>query len=204
MVALSLVAIFAGYTRATSEPQVLFVVARTDLTVGDVITRADLALVPMELPARLTGSRAFTDADGLVGATVLGPVAKGELVQAGAVLRKVGGSPKGPQVSLALPSSRAVGGSLVAGEMVDVLATYGSGVDAYTVTVVREARVVRVDETGGALSDGASLVVTLAVASHEDARAVSHSSAAAEVSVVRSAGSRTGGDSYRTPLPEED
>lgn len=182
----------------------LFVVARTDLTVGDVITKDDLALVAMDLPASLTGSRAFTDADALVGATVLGPVAKGELVQAGAVLRRDSATPSGPQVSLALPSSRAVGGSLVAGELVDVLATYGSGVDAYTVTVVRQARVVRVDETGGALSDGASLVVTLAVLSHDDARAVSHSASAAEVSVVRSAGARTGADTYRTPLPEED
>lgn len=203
LVALSLVAIFAGYTRATTDPQVMFVVARNDLTVGDVITREDLALVPMDLPAAITGSRAFTSADSLVGATVLGPIAKGELVQAGAVLRRAGGTSSGPQVSLALPSSRAVGGSLVAGELVDVLATYGTGVDAYTVTVVREARVVRVDETGGALSDGASLVVTLAVASHDDARAVSHSASAGEVSVVRSDGNVSGGDSYRTPLPDE-
>lgn len=204
LVALSLVAIFTGYTRATSEPRVMFVVARSDLTVGDVIKLDDLALVPMDLPAATTGSRAFTDPESLVGATVLGPIAKGELVQAGAVLRRFGATGGGPQVSLALPSSRAVGGSLAAGELVDVLATYGSGVDAYTVTVVREARVVRVDATGGALSDGASLVITLAVSSHDDARAVSHSASAADVSVVRSDGTRSAGDSYRTPLPDED
>ena len=203
LVALSLIAIFAGYIGATSETQVLFAVARNDLTVGDVIGPGDLAMVPMDLPPEITGSRAFTDHDALVGATVLGPIAKGELIQAGAVLRREGGEANGPQVSVALPSSRAVGGSLVPGELVDVLATYGTGVDAYTLTVVREARVVRVDEAGGALSDGASLVVTLAVTTNDDARAVSHSSSAAEVSVVRSAGARSGGDSYRTPLPDE-
>ena len=201
--ALSLLAIYAGYARATADPQTLFVVARNHLTVGDVISRGDLAMVAMDLPGEITGSRAFTDADALVGATALGPIAKGELVQAGSVLRRDSAN-SGPQVSLALPSSRAVGGSLVAGELVDVLATYGTGVDAYTITVVRQARVVRVDETGGALSDGASLVVTLAVSSHDEARAVSHSAAAAEVSVVRSSDGGAGGsDSYRTPLPAQ-
>ena len=203
LVAVSLIAIFAGYLGATSDAQVLFAVARNDLTVGDVIAPGDIAMVPMDLPADITGSRAFTDPDALIGATVLGPIAKGELVQAAAVLRREGDGTNGPQVSVALPSSRAVGGSLVPGELVDVLATYGTGVDAYTLTVVREARVVRVDEAGGALSDGASLVVTLEVSTHDDARAISHSSSAAEVSVVRSAGARSGGDSYRTPVPAE-
>lgn len=158
----------------------------------------------MDLTSAATAGRAFTDPDVLVGSTVLGPIAKGELVQASSVVRRSASDSRGPQVSLALPASRAVGGSLVAGELVDVLVTYGTGVDAYTLTVVRSARIARIDQTGGALSDGSSLVITLAVATHDDARSVSHSAAAGEVAIVRSDGSRDGSDTYRTPRPDED
>lgn len=204
LVALSLVAIFTAYTGATAPPTARFVIAGRDLAIGDVISGDDLALAPMDLPSATTAGRAFTDPDLLVGSTVLGPISKGELVQASSVVRRGSSDARGPQVSLAVPVSRAVGGSLVAGELVDVVVTYGTGVDAYTLTVVRSARIARIDQTGGALSDGASLVVTLAVSSHDDARSVSHSAAAGEVAIIRSDGSRAGTDTYRTPRPDED
>lgn len=203
LVAFAVVAIFAAYQRAAAGPEVRLVVASNDLEIGERIERGDLALVPVQISGSTTTSRTFTDPSRLVGATVVGPVARGELVQASDVVRREGGADTA-EVSLAVPASKAVGGSLVRGELVDVLATYGSGVDAYTLTVVRGARVVRADAAGGPLGDGGSLVVTLSVRGHEEARAVSHSAAAADVSIVRSGGDQAAGDTYRTPPPSED
>src|SRR3954452_11808754 len=51
LVALAATAVFAAYTRATTTPEQRFVVARRALAPGHHITRADLALTPMRVPA---------------------------------------------------------------------------------------------------------------------------------------------------------
>lgn len=199
LVALAAVGTFAAASGATSDPRRAYVVARGDLVAGQRVSRSDLAFARMDLPGY---SRAFTSAAELEGALVVGPVARGELVQRSAVrVGPAGADSSLRQFSFAIDPARAVGGSLQAGEFVDVLATYGGSADAQTVVVARAARVVSARERGG-LGGGDSLVVVLEVPTADAALALAHAVHAGEVTVVR-AGPRTEGEkpapAYRTP-----
>lgn len=181
LVALAAVGTFAAASGATADPRRAYVVARADLAVGHRIERSDLAAGRMDLPA-FVRRRAFGDKDAarLVGALVVGPISRGELVQAGAV--RLGGAPgAGRQVSFPVDPARAVGGELQPGEFVDVLATD----DGPTTVVVRGARVAAVRDRGG-LAGGDSLVITLDVADIEAAVALAHAVDVGHVTVVRS------------------
>ena len=188
LVAVAAVGTFAAASGAGEDPRRPYLVARTDLAVGHRIQRADLAVGRMDLPSYLARGHAFTEADAarLVGAVVVGPVARGELVQRASV--RVGGpaAAAGRVVSFPIDPARAVGGALQAGEFVDVLATYGGSgtADGYTAVVVRAARVVSARERGG-FAGGDSLVLTLDVPSAEAAMAVAHAADAGHVTVVR-------------------
>lgn len=204
LVALAAVGTFAAASGATSDPRRAYVVARGDLVVGQRIARSDLAFARMDLPGY---SRAFTSAAELEGALVVGPVARGELVQRSAV--RVGPAAESSSVrqfSFAIDPAQAVAGSLQAGEFVDVLATYGGSADAQTVVVARAARVVSARERGGLGGGGGgggdSLVVVLEVPTADAALALAHAVHAGEVTVVR-AGPRAEGEkpvpAHRTP-----
>ena len=97
---------------------------------------------------------------------------------------------------------RALNGASTRGEWVDVLATYGTGEAAYTITVARRAQVVDVADTAGGLGSDGRVVVTLALSSPDDVMAATHASAVAVVTVVRStrAGDDAGADRY-SPAP---
>lgn len=161
-----------------------YVVARDDLAVGERITADDLTVARLRLPP-FVAARAFRSPAGLVGAVVVGPVARGELVQAAAVVRE---EVKGRHVSFPVESARAVDGALQPGEAVDVLVTYGTGESASTAVVARGARVVRIRRPSGTLSDGRQVVVTLSVETDEHAAALAHASSAGTVTIVRTGG----------------
>lgn len=205
LVALAAVGIFTAYTTATADQREEYLVASRDLTLGHRLTEADLAPMPMELPHDLQG-RSYQDPSLLVGAVVIGPVAKGELLQASDVVARPG-SAVGRELSFPIESARAVDGQLKRGELVDVLASYGTGTDAYTVMVMRGARVVDRSRPDRSLGGDADEVVTLAVPSRADALAMAHAVNAGAVTLVRSgegADAGGGGDrtTYRAPGPE--
>jgi Flp pilus assembly protein CpaB len=200
LVAVAAVGTFAAAQGAAADVRRPYLVARADLPVGHRIARADLAVGRMQLPAYL---HAFTPADAaaLDGALVVGPVARGELLQRGAVRLHPPAGAAARQVSFPIDPARAVGGRLQPGEFVDVLATYGATADGYTVTVVRAARVVEARDRGG-LAGGDSLVLTLDVPTAEAALALAHAVDAGHVTVVRAgpqAADEHTPDTYRTP-----
>jgi len=205
LVGLSAVGLFAAYLGATGDGTAAYVVAAADLAVGHRITAADLAQARLELPpaqARL----AHRQVRPLVGAVVLGPVGRGEVVQRGAVRVGAPGPGEGgddQELSFALDASRALGGRLRPGELVDVLATYGSGPEAYTVVVARAVRVADVSGAAGGLAGGdGPLFVTLALPASAASVAVAHAVDTAAVTLARtSAGSDGGGPAapYRAP-----
>jgi Flp pilus assembly protein CpaB len=201
LVALSAVGVFVAWSAATRGPSSTYVVARHDLQIGHRIVSDDLALLPMQLPEVLARRGAFSSERALVGATVVGPVRKGELVQSGDVVDAKG--PSGTlEVSFPIESSRAVGGSLRPGEFVDVLATFGAGGDTYTTTVVQGARVLDVGDGGGALTDSNTRTISLAVTNPTEARAVVHAVNAGKVVLIRSRAAGTTDDrggTYRAP-----
>jgi Flp pilus assembly protein CpaB len=206
LVAASALGIFATWSRATAGPTERFAVATHQLAIGHRIEATDLALQPMDLPATVASS-AFSNARLLVGSTVVGPVGKGELVQAGDVVDS-SSAPTDFEVSFAVERSRAVGGSLRAGEFVDVLATFGAGGDTYTTAVVVGARVVAMDDRSGGLGASDDRTVTLAVPTATDARAVTHAVNAGEVVLVRSRPASTAdadrSGTYRAPAAPGD
>lgn len=205
LIALALVGSFAGYTQATADTRESYLVAARELRIGQTITRRDLTFAAMDLPAGVLGGRVYRDPARLVGAVVLGPVARGELIQASAVIAKAG-RPGDFEISVPIEAARAVGGTLAPGDFVDVAATFGTGEAAFTVYVVRHARVIGRAQSKGALGGSTGDVVTLAVASAEDALAVSHAFTAGQVSLVRSSGTPapTGpAEPYRAPASRE-
>ncbi len=202
LVALSAVGIFAGYLGATADESRLYAVARSDLALGHRITAGDLDRARLELPPSVH-QLAFARPDALVGGVVLGPVGRGELLQRSDVL--VGGevSAAGREISFPIEAARAVDGQLRTGELIDVLATYGSGADAFTAVIARGARIAgRSDPTGGLAGTGEQ-VVTLSVADTTTTLAIAHAANAGTLSLVRnlSAPDAVAPDAavYRTP-----
>ena len=198
LVTAAAVGLFAAYQRAAEGPRQSYVVARHDLTVGSRLHRSDLALERMDL-APAVRPRAFVNADAIVGATVLGPLAAGELIQR-ASLARPSGSPTDREVTIPIERVRMVSG-LRDGERVDVLVTFGTGVDAYTVAAVRQALVVRVDRARGSLGDSSAVLVTLALSRGSDTLAVAHGSRAGQITLARSTGVPASSDpnTYRSP-----
>jgi hypothetical protein len=122
----------------------------------------------------------------LAGAVALAPIGEGELVQRSAVLT---GGPTEPtrQFSFPVDRERALNGDLRAGERVDVLATYGSGSDATTTVLARDANVIRVtDAKTGSLGSSGKLIVTLALTSPDQLLDAVHAAQVASITVVRS------------------
>lgn len=201
LVAVAAVGVFAAYGDATATPSTAYAVAAADLPVGHRISPADVDLRPMDLPAAVA-SRAFTAPDALAGAVTLAPLAAGELVQAGALLPAGRSAAPATELSFAVPVDRAVNGTLLPGERIDVLATYGTGSAAHTTVVVRGALVLGNDE--GEQAIGASTrVLTVALEDPDDVLRVTHAVRAGEVTVVRAT---TGGppgelDEYRPEVP---
>ncbi len=137
LVALAAVGIFAAWSGTMAGPTQSYLVAARPVAIGARLARADLALQPLELPQ---GFPAFTDPDDVLGKKVLGPLAAGELIQAGNVARRVEGS-EGAQVAPFTVDADRVPDDLRTGERVDVLATY----EGTAVTAVRNILVVDVD-----------------------------------------------------------
>ena len=171
-----------------------YVVTTHEVAPGARLDGGDLTTVPIDLPPDVAAA-AFTDASALAGTIALAPIGPGELVQAGAV----GRSPLTPfEVSLSLDGDRALDGRLVAGERVAVMATYGTGPDAVTLTVASSALVERISKPTG-LAAGTADVVTLGLPIEADMQAVVHAARAGELTLVRTE-SATSGLVYQPPI----
>jgi hypothetical protein len=187
LIALAAVGIFAAYTGATADDRQGYLVSRQDLPIGHRIESADLATLAMDLPPELQ-RRAARDPSRLVGTVVIGPLAKGELIQASDVAPVGEEANTGPQVSFAIDSARALDGRLKVGEVVDVVATYDAAGSGQTLVVSRGARVVERSKPTSTLSDGGKEVITLSVPTRTDILAVAHAANAGDVTLVRVTG----------------
>lgn len=199
LVTVAAVGLFAAYADATAGPRFRYVVAARDIAIGTRLSAADLTTVPLDLPPeQRTG--AFDDPGVLEGATVIGPMSQGDLVQSSLV---VGTEPDVEQVSFAISADRAVGGRLLPGERIDVLVTYGTGEGSYTEAVVRDALVIQVDEdASGDLGGIATEVLTVGVPDAGGSLRIAHAVNAGEVTVVRTTAIDRSGelpDRYSSP-----
>ncbi|MBK9181094.1 MAG: hypothetical protein IPM45_16315 [Acidimicrobiales bacterium] len=187
LVAVSAVGIFlaAGGRGTPGQP---YVVAARSLPPGTLLRASDLVTARLDLPRGFDG-RVFADTAALEGAVTVAPLAAGDLVQASSVV--AGAAPGSYELSLALDGDRAVDGRLAPGDRVAVVATYGTGDGAYSLTVVERALVVGVDSLDGSLG-GAGSTVTLALPAAADGVAVAHAARAGEVTLLRATAAPAG------------
>jgi Flp pilus assembly protein CpaB len=186
LMAIAAVLVFWGSTRANHPPRQLYVIATRDLAPGERLTSADLTVVPLDIPSTAVRRQIFGSPAELLGAgaTVLAPVSAGALIESSDVVGR-GGAPSTREMSLDIDRSRAVGGTLKAGEFVDVLSTFGSGPASFTTVVVPHIQVLTAtpDATG---SGGTTELIVFAVPDGTSAEALANAAIAAQVTLVRS------------------
>ena len=198
LVAASVVGIFAAYT-GPHGASAAYVVAARAIRPGDPFAPGDLTRTRVDLPPALRG-RAFTDPSSLIGATALSPIEAGELVQSGQVIRKRGGA-RTAELSFPIEASR-IGSGLRAGDRVDIVATYGTGADAYSLVIGRDLQVLSVARARGTLGgESSAVVLTVALSQRADSLALAHATRAAELSVVRTTGATPADDAPTTYRP---
>lgn len=201
LVTTAAVGLYSAYSSATAGSRQSFVVARRNVPLGIQLRPGDLGTARMELPSSVQ-RRAYDDPRVLVGAVTVAPVNAGDLVQASSVVRRRS-AVTDQELTVPVERSRMIDG-LERGERVDVLATYGSGGDAYTLAAVRRALVVAVHHGRGGLAEGTGSALTVAVTNPAESMALAHAARAGQVTVVRSTGTPPGNElgMYRpAPLP---
>ena len=186
LVASSAVGLFAAATNSGKGPARSYVVARQELAAGTRLQVTDLALAPMELAPGVR-ARVFDTTQILVGATLVAPLGAGELVQSSAVVARKGDTAS-RELTFTLERGR-VSTGIKQGERADLLATFGTGADAFTAVVVRSALLVAIERprTSSGGDTGAS-TVTVAVDDPADALALAHAIQLGKVTLVRATG----------------
>ena len=185
LVAASAVGLYAAASTSGDGPRRSYVVARHELAAGARLQPSDLELAPMDL-APAARSRAFESAQPLVGATLIAPLGPGELVQASAVVARKGDTAS-RELSFVLERGR-VSAGIKQGERADLLATYGTGTDAYTIVVVRQALLVAIERPRTSSGESGPSTVTVAVDDPADALALAHAVQLGKLTLVRATG----------------
>jgi hypothetical protein len=185
LVAAAAVGLFAAASRGSGGPQRSYVVTRHELAAGTRLQASDLALAPMELAPELR-SRVFDTVQPLLGTTLVAPLGAGELVQASAVVARAGDA-AARELSFTLERGR-VGAAIKQGERVDLMATYGTGADAFTQVVVRQALLVGIDRPRTSAGDSGPATVTVSIDDPGDALALAHAIQLGKITLVRATG----------------
>ncbi len=200
LVAAAAVGLFSAATTAGRQPGHPYVVAQRALTAGTRLEPGDLTLARIELPPALR-ARAFDDPQALAGASLLAPVGPGELIQVSAVIAS-GASAGTRELTFTVERGR-IGATIRDGERIDLLATYGTGDDAYTLVAGRDLPVITVDRTRVGVGETSPVFVTVAVADAGSELALGHAAQVAKLTVVRTTGASQseGASTYRAPGP---
>jgi len=192
LVAVASVGTFAAYRGSSSRPAHRYVTAAHDLAAGEMVDADDVKTAAVDLPGDLA-AHAFADAADVVGRVTLAPVAGGELLQTSAVADRAKADPRF-ELSVPVERARALAGEIDAGELVDVVATVGSGTDAKTAVVAQRAAVVRVlDAKRTAVGSTGEIVIELALPTADEVLAVTHASQAGTLTIVRATGAAAAG-----------
>ena len=171
----------------TTTPQVQLWVAAADVPAGSTLGPTDLRSVGADIPADSMDLYALSSTD-LVGAYVVDTVPAGQFVP----LSSLSEAPPSGSRHMTIPVApeHAVGGSLAAGDRVDVIVTLDPGrPTARTSVLVSEVEVLGVVEDSGNFGGaGQAIGITIAV-SADDAPKLALAIRTGEVDVVRVVGS---------------
>ena len=189
LVTLAAVGTFAAYATATSGPTHHFVVAKDAVHAGQRLTAEDLRTVSVDLPDDLA-AQAFASPSELEGAIALTALDGDDLVHRSAVQRPARGEAPDlflHEFSFAVEREHALNGDLKRGERIDLVATYGTGAEAYTTFVARRVQVIDAD-AGSKSTLGSAGRITITIALDDEAQVLeaTHALEIAKVTVVRS------------------
>ena len=191
LVVLAAVGTFGAYLQATAAPSTSYLVASEPLEVGRLVSADDLSelfeAVAIDLPEQQAARTVRADQRGqLDGTVVLAPVAAGDLLLRSAV-EPVGSAEPGVQLSLSLPTDRAIGGSVAVGERVDLIGTFATDDgQRRTAVVARQVTIVSRPASSDGLAGG-RVVLTVQVPDLATAQAVQHAVDVGEVAILRGA-----------------
>ena len=184
LVAIAVVGLFAAYSGAASKGETRVLVAAHDIAVGDRLGATDVIAVSAKLPDQQR-SQTFAAASQVTGRLVIGPVGKGEIVQAASVL---GRDRTPPFRSVTVQVDAAQTKSIGEGDVVDVLMTTGSAEASRTELVATGVRVLRVGGAGQGLSGDPKPAVTFAVTSLDEVGKLVQAAHAGAVTLIRATG----------------
>ena len=186
LIAMAAALAFLASGRGSSTPSTSIVIARQAITPGTTLTAADVEVASLALTDSVA-SHGFESVDALIGASTLAPIDRGELIQRSAVRSSTAGAE--PGFSFPIDREHAVDGDLRPGDTVDVLATFGSGMDAETAVLARSVRVSDITETDqSAVSGSGRLIITATFASTDLVLDIAHAAQVAALTVIRTTG----------------
>jgi Flp pilus assembly protein CpaB len=189
LVTLAAVATFVAHTAASTGPTASVVVVTRPISVGEHLDAADLRVVPADLPGEVQATffGSTTDLDGAVALSALAtdqPVGRTDVS-----LSPTADVVRTHDLSFALERDRALNARLRPGELVDLVATFGTGADATTVVVVRRVPVADLDAPAtSSAGSSAKVTITLAFASESDVLLAANALEVANVTLTRATG----------------
>jgi Flp pilus assembly protein CpaB len=187
LVAASMVGAVSLSRSAGAPVAVPTVVATVDIVPGEPLGPHNLEIVHLAVPDQML-TATYADSDALGGTVSRSHVAAGEILQRGSVIESSAAqraAAPAREVSLRVEVERAADGRLESGDQVDVLATYGNGIDATTFVVLSDAPVLTADRVDGGVATSRSIVLTLALVDRADTIALAHAIDNADITIVR-------------------
>lgn len=165
-------------------PERSIVVATRAIAPGDRIDPTVLSVRSVVIDEELARQE-FDSLGQLDGAVALGPIAAGDAIARSSVLTD-GSAERLRQFSFPVDRDRSLNGELRPGERVDVMATYGSGSDAVTTVIARDALVLRTtDQRTGTIGSSTTSIITIGLSSSDQVLDAVHAAQVADLTVVR-------------------
>lgn len=162
-----------------------YVVATDDIAPGTALADAPLEPMAMQIPA-LVADRAVGSLGDLDEATSRTAISRGAIVLTDDVRRSPAGDDAGPEVTVTIAADRALGGTVLVGDTVDLVATYGSGTEGFSRLAAVGAVVLDVQSTASSLGIEAAVTLVLRLGRTGDILPVVHAARADALSLVRS------------------
>ncbi len=154
------------FEQSAVEPETYFAIARTRLSPGMAVEAADIAVVPIRLPAEVAAT-VFDNHDDALGQMVINTVLPGELLARSDVTSVQTAQTElvGRAVAVELDRPQALNGLLEPGERVDVVTAAGTGPSGGVIAAESSGAVIATESSGAVI---ATDVRVLEVDDHSD------------------------------------
>jgi Flp pilus assembly protein CpaB len=185
LIAVAAVLAFLAASGNRSVASTAVVIARHSIAPGTTLSEADLEIRSIPGAEQLI-SHTFGSIESLIGSRMLASVENGELIQQSAV--RTNNAEVEPRLSFPISREFALDGDLRSGDTVDILATFGSGLDAETAVLARSARISSVHTSDPSSSSGAGrFVITATFTTPDQVLDVAHAAQVAALTLIRTA-----------------